>query len=213
MFMQSHVHVIDPDLRRRARVSRELMHMDMHAEIYEGIEEFGACLPKPGMILAADDSSEYDPHDLIDLIDSDGNRLPVAMYSDAPSPEKIVKAMIDGALDYLQWPFDPVLLDRAMERLQVEGERRAERHRRESEAKALVEELSRREREVLISIVQGRANKETAEELGISTRTVEIHRSNMMRKLRARSTADAVRLALYAGLDQPIVPDPPAIVF
>ncbi len=211
MLMQSHVHVIDSDLRRRARVSRELMLMDMHAEIYEGIEEFGARPPKPGVILAADDSTEYDPHDLIDLVDSAGNRLPVAMYSDAPSPEKIVKAMIDGVLDYLQWPFDPVLLDRAVERLQVEGERRAEQDRRQLQARSLVEELSPREREVLISIVQGRANKETARELGISARTVEIHRGNMMRKLRAKSTSDAVRMALYAGLDQAQAPDPQAI--
>jgi FixJ family two-component response regulator len=212
MLMQSHVHVIDSDLRRRARVSRELMLMDMHAEIYEDIDEFGARPPKSGVILAADDSGEYGPNDLIDLHDSDGNRLPVAMYSDAPSPEKIVKAMIDGVLDYLQWPFDPILLDRAVERLQVEGERRAEQDRRQSEAKALVAELSPREREVLVSIVQGRANKETAIELGISSRTVEIHRGNMMRKLRARSTSDAVRLALYAGLDQPAAPTPQATV-
>jgi FixJ family two-component response regulator len=209
--MQSHVHVIDSDLRRRARVSLELMLIDMHDEIYEGIEEFGARPPKPGVILAADDSTEYDPHDLIDLVDSAGNRLPVAMYSDAPSPEKIVKAMIDGVLDYLQWPFDPVLLDRAVERLQVEGERRAEQDRRQLQARSLVEELSPREREVLISIVQGRANKETARELGISARTVEIHRGNMMRKLRAKSTSDAVRMALYAGLDQAQAPDPQAI--
>jgi two-component system response regulator FixJ len=133
------------------------------------------------------------------------------MYSDAPSPEKIVKAMIDGVLDYLQWPFDPVLLDRAVERLQVEGERRAEQDRRQLQARSLVEELSPREREVLISIVQGRANKETARELGISARTVEIHRGNMMRKLRAKSTSDAVRMALYAGLDQAQAPDPQAI--
>jgi two-component system response regulator FixJ len=51
-------------------------------------------------------------------------------------------------------------------------------------------------------MVQGNSNKEIAQELGISPRTVEIHRGNMMRKLKARSTSDAIRLAVYAGLDE-----------
>ena len=131
------------------------------------------------------------------------------MYSDEPSPEKIVNAMLEGALDYLQFPFEPKLLDTAVARLSSEGERRAEQDRRRAHAKAAVEELSARELEVLASMVQGNSNKEIAQELGISPRTVEIHRGNMMRKLRARSTSDAIRLAVYAGLDE--VQEPQAI--
>jgi two-component system response regulator FixJ len=75
----------------------------------------------------------------------------------------------------------------------------------------LIDELSPREMDVLNSLVSGNANKQTAQELGISPRTVEIHRGNMMRKLNARSPSDAVRLALYAGLDEPSDADPEVI--
>ncbi|HVT54953.1 MAG TPA: LuxR C-terminal-related transcriptional regulator [Xanthobacteraceae bacterium] len=158
------------------------------------------------MILASDDEVRSDLPELIEMLDANGRRLPVAMYSNEPSPEKIVKAMLDGALDYLQWPFEPQLLDRAVDRLQAEGKRRAEQDRRRARARALVEALSPRELEVLSLVVLGNANKEIAEDLGISPRTVEIHRSNMMRKLNARSTSDAVRVALYAGIDEELEP-------
>jgi FixJ family two-component response regulator len=206
MAVRSHIHVIDPDFRRRASISRELIRLDLHPEIYESVFEFGAQVPKAGMILASDDEVRSDLPELIEMLDATGRRLPVAMYSNEPSPEKIVKAMLDGALDYLQWPFEPKLLDRAVDRLHAEGKRRAEQDRRRARARALVEALSPRELEVLSLVVLGNANKEIAEDLGISPRTVEIHRSNMMRKLNARSTSDAVRVALYAGIDEELEP-------
>ena len=206
---RSHIHVIDPDFRRRARISHELMRRDFHAEIYEDLEEFGSRIPDEGTVLAIDDPARCDARGLMELLEGTGRRLPVAMYSDEPSPEKIVNAMLEGALDYLQFPFEPKLLDTAVARLSSDGERRAEQDRRRAHAKAAVEELSARELEVLASMVQGNSNKEIAQELGISPRTVEIHRGNMMRKLRARSTSDAIRLAVYAGLDE--VQEPQAI--
>ena len=209
MATRSLIHVIDPDFRRRARISHELMRRDFHAEIYEDLEEFGSRIPDEGTVLAIDDPARCDARGLMELLEGTGRRLPVAMYSDEPSPEKIVNAMLEGALDYLQFPFEPKLLDTAVARLSSEGERRAEQDRRRAHAKAAVEELSARELEVLASMVQGNSNKEIAQELGISPRTVEIHRGNMMRKLRARSTSDAIRLAVYAGLDE--VQEPQAI--
>jgi len=203
---RSHIHVIDPDFRRRASISRELMRLELHPEIYESVFEFGAQVPKNGMIFASDDAGRSDLPELIEMLDATGRRLPVAMYSNEPSPEKIVEAMLHGALDYLQWPFEPELLSGAVSRLHAEGKRRSEQDRRRARARALVEALSPRELEVLSLVVLGNANKEIAEELGISPRTVEIHRSNMMRKLNARSTSDAVRVALYAGIDEELHP-------
>lgn len=203
---RSHIHVIDPDFRRRASISRELIRLDLHPEIYESVFEFGTQVPKSGMILASDDAARSELPELIEMLDATGRRLPVAMYSNEPSPEKIVQAMLNGALDYLQWPFQPELLHTAVDRLHAEGKRRAEQDRRRAHSRALVEALSPRELEVLSLVVLGNANKEIAEELGISPRTVEIHRSNMMRKLNARSTSDAVRVALYAGIDEELNP-------
>ena len=122
---RSHIHVIDPDFRRRARISHELMRRDFHAEIYEDLEEFGSRIPDEGTVLAIDDPARCDARGLMELLEGTGRRLPVAMYSDEPSPEKIVNAMLEGALDYLQFPFEPKLLDTAVARLSSEGERRA----------------------------------------------------------------------------------------
>lgn len=202
MASRSHIHVIDPDFRRRASISRELIRLNLHPEIYESVFEFGSQIPKSGMVFASDDCGRGELPELIEMLDATGTRLPVAMYSNEPSPEKIVKAMLEGALDYLKWPFEAELLDGAVERLRAEGQRRAEQDRRRARSRALVDALSPRELEVLSLVVQGHANKEIAEDLGISPRTVEIHRSNMMRKLNARSTSDAVRVALYAGIDE-----------
>lgn len=202
MATRPHIHVIDPDFRRRAHISHELMRRSLHAEIYENLEEFVSRVPDEGAVFAIDDPTHCDARALLQVLEDTARRLPVAMYSDEPAPGRIVNAMLAGALDYLQYPFEPELLDKALERLSTEDERRAEKDRRRVDARAAVDELSVRELQVLALMVQGNSNKEIAQALGISPRTVEIHRGNMMRKLKARSTSDAVRLAVYAGLDR-----------
>jgi FixJ family two-component response regulator len=196
-----HIHVIDPDSRRRARIAFELAHRNLHAEIYENLKEFASRIPDDGAIFVADEPGCCNPGDLRTILDRLGSPLPVAVYAAEPSAQRIVDAMLQGALDYLQWPFDPKLLETAIARLSCEGERRAFRAQRGASAKAAIDHLSVREHEVLELMVEGDSNKEIGRRLGISPRTVEIHRGNMMRKLNARSPSDAVRLAMYAGLD------------
>ena len=201
MAIDSHIHVIDPDSRRRARIAFELAHRDLHAEIYENLAEFGARIPDDGAIFIADEPGSCTPGELKTMLDRLGSSLPVAAYAAEPLPQRIVDAMLHGALGYLRWPFDPKLLATTLERLSSEGERRAAQGRRGASARAAIDHLSTREHEVLELMVEGDSNKEIGRRLGISPRTVEIHRGNMMRKLNARSPSDAVRLALYAGLD------------
>lgn len=128
--------------------------------------------------------------------------MPIAMYSSEPDLAKVVEAMLSGALDYLEWPFEPADLETAIGRIAKRSAQAARLERKRAAAQKLVADLSRREREVLIRLADGKANRAMAEDLGISPRTVEIHRSNMMKKLNAGTSADAVRVALYAGLDQ-----------
>ena len=80
------------------------------------------------------------------------------------------------------------------------GEETAGAAQRKAEAHRRAERLTQRERDVLLGLIHGNSNKETAMALGISPRTVEIHRGNMMARLNARSTGDAVRMGLEAGL-------------
>lgn len=196
--MVNRVHVIDPDVRRRARVSRELNTYSLHAEIYEDIHEFLQIAPSEGLVLAADAAGGQRISDILRTSDI---ALPIVGYAEDPSTGDVVEAMLAGAAGFLRWPFEDRNVVDTLNRLSEEGELRARRERMLCAAKTQVESLSRRERQVLTALIEGLSNKQIGQALGISPRTVEIHRSHMMAKLNARSVADAVRMALYAGLD------------
>lgn len=107
-----------------------------------------------------------------------------------------VEAMRRGAVDFIRKPFrDQELLDRINEALSL-GESRQAQHDTVVRAQRLLESLTPREQEVFTRVASGQANKVIAIELGISERTVEIHRSQVMRKTESRSLADLVRLKL-----------------
>lgn len=109
-----------------------------------------------------------------------------------------VRAMKLGAIDFVEKPFnDQELLERIQHAIESDQEaRRGDRER--AEASALLATLSPREREVLELLVLGKANKEVADQLGLSTRTVEGHRARLMEKLACGSLAELVRLSLRA---------------
>ena len=107
-----------------------------------------------------------------------------------------VEAMRRGAIDFIRKPFrDQELLDRINEALSIEASQRA-RGSSIDQARLLYAELTPRESEVFERVTSGQANKVIAIELGISERTVEIHRSQVMHKTHSRSLADLVRLKL-----------------
>lgn len=111
-----------------------------------------------------------------------------------------VRAMKEGAFDFLPKPWDaaqiPPLVDAAL--AQVESNRGQVADAEGAQAR--LSRLSRRERDVLMGLIAGHRNKVIARELGISTRTVEIYRGNMMEKLGASSLVEALRIGLVAGL-------------
>ena len=202
--MLNRVHVIDPDIRRRASISRELSSYGRHVEIYKDVQEFLAMFPTDGLILAADGSDTEGQS--LKVIQSAGTGLPVIAYAENPSIEHVVKVVLGGVGGYLTWPFDNGDLVKALNSMFNTNSQRVRRERILAQARDQVEALTRREREVLIALVGGLSNKEIGRALRISPRTVEIHRSKMMMKLGAHSAADVIRIGLYAGLDEACMP-------
>ncbi len=119
----------------------------------------------------------------------------VSGHGDVPM---VARAMRDGAFDFLQKPFnEQVLLDRVQEAVQVATHRRRLRARRAGFQRRL-DALTLRERDVMEGMVAGRLNKQIAEDLGISMKTVEQHRARVMEKLQADSLATLVRIVVCA---------------
>lgn len=112
-----------------------------------------------------------------------------------------VEAMRNGAVDFLQKPFDnQVFLERVRQAIARGKERRAHVARQQQATQRLAT-LTGREQEVLTLLIKGHMNKSIAAELGISTKTVEDHRANLMRKMEVRSVAELVLLATEGSIE------------
>lgn len=123
-------------------------------------------------------------------------RLPVIFITGHGDVPMAVRAMQEGAVDFIEKPFrDQELLDVIRGALRTDGERRAEQ-RETADISARIERLTKREQQVMDLVVTGKPNKVIAWELGVSQRTVEIHRARVMEKMEARSLADLVRMQI-----------------
>jgi two-component system, LuxR family, response regulator FixJ len=121
--------------------------------------------------------------------------LPIIFTTAFANVPMAVRAMRRGAFDFLEKPLDAdILLERIHEAIEVDRQRREKRNQEDAIAGRLAN-LSAREREVMGFVVLGKANKEIAYELGLSQKTVEVHRARLMRKLQVDSLAALVRLA------------------
>jgi two-component system, LuxR family, response regulator FixJ len=128
-----------------------------------------------------------------------GSLLPVILVTGHGDIPMAVQAMKDGAFDFLQKPFrDQDLLDRINAALKQDAQNR-ESVDRLADLRQRAQSLTPREREVMAHVVDGKANKVIAIDLGLSERTVEIHRANVMEKMDARSVAHLVKMHLTLG--------------
>ncbi|MBX9945301.1 MAG: response regulator transcription factor FixJ [Reyranella sp.] len=126
-------------------------------------------------------------------------RLPVIVITGHGDVALAVEAMKAGAVDFIEKPFDDELLLGAVRSALVRNVRDQERESRIAEIHQRIQSLSGREREVLDGLVAGKPNKIIAHDLGISARTVEVYRANVMTKMHAGSLSELVRMVLLQG--------------
>ncbi len=125
-----------------------------------------------------------------------GRMLPIIMLTGYAEVPTAVRALKQGAIDFLNKPFsDALLLERISEAIEIDAQRRQAEQQR-ADVLARYETLTPREREVMQLVIAGKANKVIAADLDLSPRTVEVHRASVMRKMGAESVADLVRNAL-----------------
>ncbi|MCF7992325.1 MAG: response regulator transcription factor [Thiohalocapsa sp.] len=129
-------------------------------------------------------------------------RLPVIIITGHGDVAMAVKAMKSGAVDFIEKPFDDeALLASIRNALRHDEKQRALRAQR-ADIAARMAELTPREHEVMSMVTDGRSNKEIAASLGVSAKTVEVHRARVMDKMRADSLAELVRMAMIARGDE-----------
>jgi two-component system, LuxR family, response regulator FixJ len=190
--------LIDPDLRRRAAVTHCLAATGIHVEPFEDLAELARAWPREGIILASDEG------DLVRALLTDmaehGKWLPLIAFAPIPSTPRVVQAVIAGAIDYLEWPFDAVTIRAAIELARSSADGIGNARLREAMARSRIQKLTRREREVLAGVADGLSNRLIGERLAISPRTVEIHRANMLTKMGANHTSEAIRIAIEGAL-------------
>ncbi len=196
------VHVIDDDEAMRDSLAFLLASAGIEVETHPSANAFLAILSKvnPGCIITDVRMPGLSGIDLLRRLRELKIDVPVIVITGHGDVPLAVEAMKIGALDFLEKPFDDEVLlasvRSAVNRLGLEHQRQAER----SEVEGRLATLSKRERDVLEGLVEGKANKQIAYDLGISPRTIEVYRANLMAKMQAASLSDLVRMALVAGI-------------
>lgn len=196
------VHVVDDDPAIRRSLEQLLEAAGFKVVSYDTPLAFldAAFDLVPGCVLLDIRMPGMDGLELQALLQEGNVPMPVVIMTGQGDIQSAIRAMKAGAVDFLEKPYSDESLINAIESA-LAGADRANVQREAAAASAQISALSPREREVLDALVAGRPNKVIAFDLGISVRTVEVHRARMMERLGVRQLAGAVRLAVMAQMD------------
>jgi FixJ family two-component response regulator len=189
--------VVDDDAAVRDALSILLQMEGLRVTTYDSGDAFiaDALRLKPRCILLDVHMPGRSGLDILDAIGGSSYRAPILMISGQGDVPMAVHAMKHGAFDFIEKPFDAsVVIKRVREALAQAGSGPAVLMDGRLPAFAGHETLTAREIDVLEQIVAGASNKEAGRLLGISPRTIEVHRARIMEKLKARNTAELVRI-------------------
>lgn len=194
------VHLVDDDEAIRRSVGFALKTSGFQVRSYENGVEILKSAPdlEPGCILLDIRMPGMDGLEVQEALKAKGVTLPVIIMTGHGDVNLAVRAMKAGALDFIEKPFEKAVLLGAIEHAISRLKLSADTLRDASEAATRLQLLTARERDVLEGLAKGLPNKSIAYDLGISPRTVEIHRANLMDKLGVKSLSEALRLAFAA---------------
>jgi two-component system response regulator FixJ len=196
------IHIVDDDPSICRSLERLLHSAGFTTECYASSLSFLAVAPQLSghCILLEVKMPDLDGIEVQARLRRMGKTIAVIMMTGHGDVRTAVSAMKSGAVDFIEKPFKDDEVLRSIEAAIADD--RIEVGRRMEDAARQVAQLSRREREVLEGLIAGKLNKIIAHDLGLSVRTVEVHRLHMMERLGVRQLADAVRLAVLARLSR-----------
>jgi two-component system response regulator FixJ len=195
------VHVIDDDDAARDSLAFLLRTASIPVRSYASAEQFLEALPvENGCVVTDIRMPGMTGIELMGRLTQLGVNMPVIVMTGHGDVPLAVEAMKSGASDFLEKPFDDetmlTAINAALNRHRHEDAREAEKR----EIAERLATLSNRERQVLEGLILGHPNKTIGYDLGISARTIEIYRANVMSKMGASSLSDLVRMAIVAGV-------------
>ena len=197
---QSTVYIVDDDQAIRHAMEMLMRSVGLNYEIFHSGNDILASHTndRAGCLVLDIRMPGLGGLELQDKLNEMGSTLPIIFITGHGDVPMAVEAMQKGAIDFIQKPFrDQELLDRIGEAVKADQEKRTAREEQHA-VRDRIEKLTNREREVLDLVVTGKPNKVIAYELGVSQRTVEIHRARVMEKMEAKSLADLVRMHMAA---------------
>jgi two-component system, LuxR family, response regulator FixJ len=201
MMMSKTVSVIDDEASVRDAVAMLLETHGMTVSCYAGASEFLAAPFAAGCIVSDVRMPEVSGLDLLRQLQNAGDPRPLLLMTGHGDVELAVQAIKLGAFDFVEKPFTNERLVSSVEQALVASESSMKSRIELDDLRAKFQSLSERQRDTMQLLVQGLSNKEIGQKLGISPRTVEIHRTWVMTKMSARSIADLVRMSMALGLE------------
>ena len=193
--------VVDDDGSTRELLAWLMKRNGLPVEVFADAHSFLAAYRSeyPGCLVLDLNMPGMSGLDLQQYLKEQGVLLPLIFLSGRADIPKAVRAVREGAIDFIEKPFDyRQVVELVRQCLQRDGAERAERSRKRLVCERLGQ-LTQREREVLERVVAGKLNREIAEALDISIKTVEAHRARLMEKLEVTSVAELVQAVVAAG--------------
>ena len=192
------VHVVDDDAAMRDSIGFLLASANLQSRQYDSARALLRRVAElePGCVLTDIRMPEMSGLDLVRELKQHGVAHPIIVLTGHADVTLAVEAMKAGVVDFLEKPFAEQALLEAVRSALARGEGQANRQRDRAEIAQRISQLTAREHDVFEAIVLGDSNKAVALRLGISPRTVEIYRANVMAKMKAHSLSALVRMAL-----------------